>query len=105
MDSTIHQVDYAELERFAAEHDLNAEEIMTWATADPDFAERYLQTHGKVNFATYLKLKEFLASKLAAGTAFAEHNTATSTALRGVVTATSSVDGANAAALAPRKLP
>lgn len=39
------------------------------ATADPDFAERYLQTHGKVNFGTYLRLKEFLASKLAAGTA------------------------------------
>lgn len=30
MDANIHQVDYAELERFAAEHDLNAEDIMKW---------------------------------------------------------------------------
>ena len=98
MDSNIHQVDYAELERFAVEHDLNAEDIMKWATADPDFAERYLQTHGKVNFGTYLKIKEFMASKQIAGTAFAEHNAQTSAALRGVIEATSAVDEANAAA-------
>ena len=99
MSDHIYEVNYAELERFATEHDLNAEEILTWATQDPDFAERYLQTHGKVNFATYLKIKEFLASKLAAGTAFAERNTQTSAALRGVVTTTSAMDQANAAAL------
>jgi len=92
-------VDYAELERFAAQHDLNAQEIISWATADPDFAERYLQTHGKVNFGTYLKIKEFLVSKLAAGTAFAEHNTETSAALRAVVSTTATVEAANAAAL------
>ena len=99
MSDHIYEVNYAELERFAAEHDLNAEEIMTWASQDPDFAERYLQTHGKVNFATYLKIKEFMASKLAAGTAFAERNAQTSAALRAVVTTTAAMDQANAAAL------
>jgi len=103
MSDHTYEVNYAELERFAAEHDLNAEDIVKWATADPDFAERYLQTHGKVNFGTYLKIKEFLASKLAAGTAFAERNTQTSTALRGVVATTSAVDEANATALGARK--
>jgi hypothetical protein len=95
----IYKVNYTELERFAAAHDLNAEEIMRWAGQDPDFAERYLQTHGKVNFATYLKIKEFLASKLATGTAFAERNAQTSAALRAVVDTTSALDAANAAAL------
>jgi hypothetical protein len=99
MSNHIYQVNYAELERFAAEHDLNAEEITQWAAQDPDFAERYLQTHGKINFGTYLKIKEFLASKLAAGAAFAERNTQTSTALRGVVASTSAVDESNAATL------
>lgn len=102
MSDHVYEVNYAELERFAAEHDLNAAEIMTWASQDPDFAERYLQTHGKVNFATYLKIKEFLASKLAAGTAFAERNSQTSAALRAVVATTSAVDADNAAALGPR---
>jgi hypothetical protein len=46
MSDHTYEVNYAELERFAAEHDLNAEDIVKWATADPDFAERYLQTHG-----------------------------------------------------------
>jgi hypothetical protein len=99
MNEHIYQVDYGELERFAAEHDLNAQEIQAWAAGDPDFPERYLATHGKVNFATYLKIKEFQASKLAAGTAFAERNIQTSAALRGVVATTSAVDAANAAAL------
>jgi len=94
-----YEVNYAELERFAADHDLNAAEIVDWATQDPDFAERYLQTHGKVNFATYLKIKEFLASKLAAGTAFAQRNAHTAAALRGVITGTSAADESNAAAL------
>lgn len=102
MSAHIYQVNYAELERFAAEHDLNAEEIMTWASQDPDFAERYLQTHGKVNFATYLKIKEFLASKLAAGAAFAERNSQTSAALRSAAATTATVDADNAAALGSR---
>jgi hypothetical protein len=101
MSSHVYEVNYTELEHFAAEHDLNAEEIMQWASGDPDFAERYLATHGKVNFGTYLKIKEFLASKLAAGAAFAERNTATSAALRGVVATTSAVDEANAASMTP----
>jgi hypothetical protein len=92
------EVDYAELERFAKEHDLNAQELAQWASGDPDFPERYLATHGKVNFGTYLKIKEFMISKQVAGNAFAEQHLQTSTALRGVVTVTETTDEANAAA-------
>jgi hypothetical protein len=91
------EVNYAELEKFAEEHDLNAEELAQWAAGDPDFAERYLATHGKVNFGTYLKIKEFMLSKQVAGTAFAQHNTQTSTALRAAVATTKATDEANGA--------
>lgn len=93
----IFEVDYAELERFAQEHDLNAAELLQWAAGDPGFAEKYLATHGKVNFGTYLRIVDFMASKLAAGTAFAERNTLTSTALRGVISATINTDANNGA--------
>lgn len=93
------QVSYSELEKFAQEHDLNAEELAQWASGDPDFAERYLATHGKVNFGTYLKIKEFMASKQIAGTAFAEHNAQTSNALRLAVASTKAQEERNAAAI------
>lgn len=92
------QVDYTELEKFAQEHELNAEELAQWASGDPDFPERYLATHGKVNFGTYLKIREFMASKQTAGTAFAEHNVQTSTALRASIASTKATEEANAAA-------
>jgi Excreted virulence factor EspC, type VII ESX diderm len=92
------QVDYAELEKFAKDHDLNAEEIAQWATGDPDFPERYLATHGKVNYGTYLKIREFMASKQIAGTTFAEHNVQTSTALRASIASTKATEETNAAA-------
>ncbi|GAT04567.1 type VII secretion target [Mycolicibacterium fortuitum] len=92
------QVNYAELEKFAQEHDLNAEELAQWAAGDPDFPERYLATHGKVNFGTYLKIREYMASKLAAGTAFAEQNVQTSTALRASIASTKTQEAVNAAA-------
>jgi hypothetical protein len=93
------QVDYAELERFAQQHDLNARELGEWASGDPGFAERYLATHGKVNFGTYLKIKEFMASKQMAGTAFAAHNSQTSTALRAAIASTELTEEANVAAI------
>ena len=93
------QVSYSELEKFAQEHDLNAEELAQWASGDPDFAEQYLATHGKVNFGTYLKIKEFMASKQIAGTAFAEHNAQTSNALRLAVASTKAQEERNAAAI------
>jgi hypothetical protein len=96
------EVHYAELEKFAEEHDLNAEELAQWAAEDPDFAERYLTTHGKVNFGTYLKIKEFMLSKQIAGTTFAKHNEQTSTALRAVVATTKTTDESNAADFATR---
>ncbi|KAA1250703.1 hypothetical protein F0Q45_08395 [Mycobacterium simiae] len=98
------RVDYTELKKFAQEHDLNAEELTQWAAGDPDFPERYLATHGKVNFGTYLKIREFMASKQIAGTAFAEHNLQTSTALRAAVTATKATEEANAAAITATKM-
>jgi Excreted virulence factor EspC, type VII ESX diderm len=91
------QLDYAELEKFAKDHDLNAQELADWASGDPDFPERYLATHGKVNFGTYLKIREFMASKQIAGTAFAEQNTQTAAALRGVVATTQATDETNGA--------
>lgn len=93
------EVNYAEMEKFAREHQLNAQELAEWASGDPDFPERYLATHGKVNFGTYLKIKEFQASKLAAGTAFAEHNTQTATALLASIASTKATEEANAAAI------
>lgn len=93
------QVNYAELEKFAQEHDLNAQELAEWASGDPDFPERYLATHGKVNYGTYLKIREFMASKQIAGTAFAQHNTQTSTALRASIASTKATEEANAAAI------
>ncbi|MEU0498044.1 type VII secretion target [Mycobacterium sp. NPDC006124] len=93
------QINYAELEKFAEEHDLNAQELADWASGDPDFAERYLATHGKVNFGTYLKIKEFMASKQIAGTAFAQHNAQTSTALRSSIASTKAQEEANARAI------
>lgn len=98
------EVDYADLEKFAQEHDLNAQEIAQWASGDPDFPERYLATHGKVNFGTYLKIKEFMISKQVAGNAFAEQHLQTSTALRGVVTVTQTTDEANAAAFSTTRM-
>lgn len=95
----VFQVDYAELERFAREHDLNAEELAEWASGDPDFPERYLATHGKVNFGTYLKIREFMASKQIAGAAFAEHNIQTSAALRASIASTKATEEANAAGI------
>lgn len=98
------QVNYAELEKFAKEHDLNAQEIAEWASGDPDFPERYLATHGKVNFGTYLKIREFMASKQIAGTTFAEHNVQTSTALRASIASTKATEEINAAAFIPPKI-
>lgn len=95
----VFQVDYAELEKFAQEHDLNAEELAEWASGDPDFPECYLATHGKVNFGTYLKIREFMASKQIAGTAFAEHNAQTSAALRASIASTKATEEANAAGI------
>lgn len=93
------QINYAELEKFAEDHDLNARELAEWASGDQDFAERYLATHGKVNFGTYLKIREFMASKQIAGTAFSEHNTQTSNALRFSIASTKAQDEANARAI------
>ena len=91
------QIDYAELERFAAEHDLNADQVLKWAARDQGFGEEYLRTHGKVNYATYLKIQEFLDSKLAAGTAYAQRQSQTAASLRTTVETLSGIDESSAA--------
>lgn len=91
------KAEMAELEKFAKEHDLNAQQVLDWARKDPDFAEQYLQTHGKVNYATYLKIKDFQQNKVIAGTAFADQQTHTANALRNTVYITQTNDEAGAA--------
>lgn len=90
------QVNYSELERFAQEHELNAEELTSWAVGDPGFAQRYLATHGKVNFGTYLKIEEFMLSRQIAAAAFAEHNAQTAAALRAAIASTKATEDLNA---------
>ncbi|MHC9295430.1 hypothetical protein ACRCUN_23460 [Mycobacterium sp. LTG2003] len=97
----VYEVDYSELEKFAGEHELNASQVADWAKADPDFAERYLATHGLVNYNTYLAVKGFLEQKLAAGTAFADRNAQTAYALRSTVVGTQAQDSAGAASFRP----
>lgn len=91
------EADLAELEKFAKEHEMNAQQVLDWAHKDPDFAEKYLQTHGKVNYGTYLKIKDFQANKVIAGAAFAEQQMHTANALRNTVYITQSNDEAGAA--------
>lgn len=91
-------LDYNQLEKLAKDHDLNADQIRKWANEHPGFAEEYLQTHGKVNYGTYLKIKEFMTGKQLAGNAFAELNSTTAGALRTTIAAVSDVDAGRAAA-------
>ena len=76
------QVNEADLERFAKQHDLNAATVRDWANGDPDFAEAYLRTHGKVNYGTYLRVKEFLNAKIANADTVADRHASTAQGLR-----------------------
>lgn len=91
-----YSVDFAEVERLARQHDVNAEDVVKWATGDPDFAEKYLQTHGAVNFASYLAIGEHFAQRLSAGGQFAGGQIQTAAALRGTVAATQQTDADSA---------
>ncbi|SLH38977.1 hypothetical protein [Mycobacteroides abscessus] len=75
-------IHYSELEQFAEQHGLNAQEMYQWANAGQDYPQRYLDTHGKANYGTYLKIVEFFASKLHAGTTFGARQDQTAAALR-----------------------
>lgn len=70
-----------EMLAFAQQHGLSATEIQAWANSGEGFAEEYLRTHGKVNFATYLAIKAFMEQKKIAGTDFANWQTHTANAL------------------------
>ncbi|WP_457181133.1 hypothetical protein [Mycobacteroides abscessus] len=92
----IYALDYAQIEQFAAQHDFNAEQIMQWATANPDFPQQYLDTHGKVNYATFLKIVEYYKSKVEAGTAFSGRQAHTANGLRTSLERTIEKDRSNA---------
>ena len=96
----VFEVNYRQLEDFAGTHDLSAEEIAKWVQADPNFAERFLETHGKVAYGTYLKIKEYADSRLVQGTIYAHRNASTAEALRNAVRVIDGVDSANASRLA-----
>jgi hypothetical protein len=97
----IFEVDYRQLQDFAKQHDLNADEIRQWAQADPDFPERFLQTHGNVAYPTYLKIKEFMQDRQTQAAAYADRHASTATSLRNAVRTISTVDANSAASFTP----
>lgn len=99
----IFEVDYRQLEGFAKTHDLSADEIARWVQADPDFPEHFLATHGKVAYATYLKIKEYADSRRTQATIYAHRNASTAEALRNAVRVIDGVDSHNAAQLAANR--
>lgn len=94
-----YEVEYAKLQKLASEHDDNAQQLAEWAKHDPDFAERYLATHGKVNYPTYLKIKDYMAGHVDAANAYADRQSETADKLRGYITTVSDLDAAGAAAV------
>jgi hypothetical protein len=94
-----YEVEYAKVEKFAGEHDDNAQQLAEYAKHDPDFAERYLATHGMVNYPTYLKIKDYMAGHVEAVNAYADRQSETADKLRGYVTTVSGLDNAAAAAV------
>jgi hypothetical protein len=102
-ESGIFEVDYRQLEDFAKTHDLSAEEIARWVQADPNFPERFLASHGKVAYATYLKIKEYADSRNTQATSYAHRNTSTAQALRNAVRVIDGVDSHNAGQLAANR--
>lgn len=94
------QVEYAKLEKLAGEHDDNAEQLAKWAQHDPDFAERYLATHGMVNYPTYLKIKDYMAGHVDAANAYADRQAETAGKLRRNIVTVSNLDGAAGAGVA-----
>jgi hypothetical protein len=92
----VFEVDFRQLEGYAKTHDLSTEEIARWVQADPGLPERFLQTHGKVAYATYLKIKEYADSRQVQGTIYAHRNASTAEALRNAVRVIDGVDTDNA---------
>lgn len=92
----VFEVDFRQLEGYARTHDLSTEEIARWVQADPGLPERFLQTHGKVAYATYLKIKEYADSRQVQGTIYAHRNASTAEALRNAVRVIDGVDTDNA---------
>lgn len=97
----VFQVDYSQLTAFAQRHDLNAEDIRAWAQANPDFPARFLETHGKVAYATYLQVLAHMEGRNQQGQAFAARHDSTAASLRNAVRIISAVDSNAAATLAP----
>jgi hypothetical protein len=98
--SKVFEVNYRQLEDYAQTHDLSADEIAKWVQADPGFPERFLATHGKVAYSTYLKIKAYADSRQVQGTIYAHRNASTAEALRNAVRVIDGVDTDNATRLA-----
>jgi hypothetical protein len=98
--SKVFEVNYRQLEDYAKTHDLSADEIAKWVQADPGFPERFLATHGKVAYSTYLKIKAYADSRQMQGTIYGLRNASTAEALRNAVRVIDGVDTDNATRLA-----
>jgi hypothetical protein len=92
----VFEVDYRQLEGYAKTHDLSADQIAQWVQADPGLPERFLQTHGKVAYATYLQIKAYAEARQTQGTIYAHRNASTAEALRNAVRVIDGVDTDNA---------
>lgn len=92
----VFEVNYRQLEDFAAGHEVSAEQIANWVRADPDFAERFLATHGTVAYGTYLKIKAYTESRLMQGSIYAHRNASTAESLRNAVRIIEGMDADNA---------
>lgn len=97
----VFEVDYQNLERLAQGHDQHAQEVAHWAGLEPDFAERLLETHGKVAYGTYLNVKAYNESRQRQATIYAERNDATAASLRKSIESTQATDEAAAAQYRP----
>lgn len=73
---------YATLADKARSHDASAEDIARWVRADPDFAEKFLATHGKIAYPTYLRIKEYAETRQSTGSQYAQRHAETAASLR-----------------------
>jgi hypothetical protein len=101
----VFEVDYGHLEGLAQFHEDNAAKVSDWAHAEPGFADRLLQTHGKVAYATYLNVNSYNDDRATQAGAYARRQVDTAAGLRGAIASTRGTDEANAAAFGPTDLP
>lgn len=97
----VFDVNYHHLEGLAQRHDEQAGQVAQWADAEKGFADRLLETHGKVAYATYLNVKGYNDSRHVEAGAYAQRNADTAVGLRGAIASTRATDESSAAAFKP----